>query len=100
VTGLDSDAPLPARTGSVGGIAIVTFDPDKVIEMERRHIREGEVRIVRQNEILERLESRGFPDLALRARALLGEFRDFVEFAKKRLVELERHYHHKLPGEH
>lgn len=66
----------------------MTFDPDDAIEMEQRHIREGEARIARQDAISKLLDSRGCPDAALLARELSNQFRHIVEFAHTRLVEL------------
>jgi hypothetical protein len=37
----------------------MTFNPDEAIEMERRHIREGEARVARQEKVVSRLDSRG-----------------------------------------
>jgi hypothetical protein len=65
---------------------------EDLIEMERRHIREGEARIARQEEIVSRLDaSWGHEsDHALTAHALLVTFREFVALAKHRLDDLER----------
>jgi hypothetical protein len=57
----------------------MTFHPDEAIEMERRHIREGEARIARQEEIVSGLDSRVGPESTLLARQLLVGFRDVVE---------------------
>jgi hypothetical protein len=62
----------------------------KLIEMERRHIREGEARVGRQEEIVSQLDLSGAHELVLTARALLVTFRDFVVSAKQHLEELER----------
>jgi hypothetical protein len=61
-----------------------------LIEMERRHIREGETRVARQEEIVIQLDSSGAPEHALTARALLVTFREFLAFAKQPLDDLER----------
>jgi hypothetical protein len=50
----------------------------KLIEMERRHIREGEARVARQEEIVSQLDLSGAHEHVLTARALLVTFRDFV----------------------
>ena len=60
------------------------------IEMERRHIREAEVWIARQEEIVVRLDLMGAYELALLAREPLDRFRKFVTFARDRLNYLER----------
>ena len=63
---------------------------EDMIEMERRHIREGEARIVRQETIAKHLGSHGRSDLATQARDLLTVYREIVAFAKERLTELEQ----------
>ena len=74
------------------------FHPDEAIEMERRHILEGEVRVAHQEEIVSRLESRdNSSESVLRSRELLAMFRDFIKTAKERLAQLERHYPDKPP---
>jgi hypothetical protein len=62
----------------------------KLIEMERRHIREGEARVARQEEIVSQLDLSGAHEHVLTARALLVTFREFVASAKQHLEELER----------
>jgi hypothetical protein len=64
----------------------MTFDPDEAIELERRHIPEGEAIILRQEAISRLLAMRGTPKAAAVARELSTEFRDIVEFARRRLV--------------
>ena len=64
------------------------------IEMERRHIREAEVWIARQEEVVARLDLMGADELALQAREPLVRFREFVSIARARLSYLEK----KLPG--
>jgi hypothetical protein len=73
----------------------MTFDPGEAIEMERRHIREGEARVARQEAIVRRLESGGSPEVAQGARELLASFREFLASAQKRVDDLERRY---FPG--
>ena len=67
------------------------------IEMERRHIREAEVWIARQEEIVVRLDLMGADELALLAREPLVRFRKFVAFARARLAYLERTRSGKAP---
>ena len=62
----------------------------KLIEMEHRHIREGEARVARQEEIVSQLDLSGAHEHVLTARVLLVTFRDFVVSAKQHLEELER----------
>jgi hypothetical protein len=67
-----------------------------LIEMERRHIREGEARIARQEEIVSQLESSAGHESenTLTAHALLVAFHKFLALAKQHLDNLER----KHPG--
>ncbi len=65
------------------------------IEMERRHIREAEVWIARQEEVVVRLDLMGADDLALQAREPLARFYEFVAIARARLAYLEK----KWPGD-
>ena len=60
------------------------------IEMERRHIREAEVWIARQEEIVVRLDLMGAYELALTAREPLVRLCEFLAFARERLDYLER----------
>ncbi len=77
----------------------MTFNADEAIELERRHIREGEARVARQEEIVNRLNLRGAFEAVLRARELLAEHGRFVEGAKERLADLQRRYpDNRLPG--
>jgi hypothetical protein len=48
----------------------------KLIEMERRHIRDGEARVARQEAIVRHFDSSGAPEYALMARALHVNFRN------------------------
>jgi hypothetical protein len=75
----------------------MTLDLDEAIEIERRHIREGEARIARQEVIARLFDSRCTPEAAAQARELMAEFREIVEVAKTRLVELEQRYRGKPP---
>jgi hypothetical protein len=65
--------------------------------MERRHIREAEVWIARQVEIVAQLDLMGADDFALKARELLVLFREFLTFARERLDYLERKLSSKPP---
>jgi hypothetical protein len=60
------------------------------IEMERRHIREAEACIARQEEVVVRLELMGAEELALKAREPLVRFHEFIAIARERLDYLER----------
>jgi hypothetical protein len=71
----------------------------KLIEMERRHIREGEARVAVQEEIVSHLNSSGGPESkhVLTARAVLVAFRKSLAFARQRLGDLEREQRDKTP---
>ena len=84
-------------TSSFSGAAM-TFNADEAIEMERRHIREGEARVTRQEEIVNRLNLRCAFEAVLRARELLAQHHRFVEDAKERLADLQRRYPAKPSG--
>ena len=60
------------------------------IEMERRHIREAEVWVARQEEAVVRLDLVGAYDLALHAREPLVGFHEFLAIARARLDYLEK----------
>ena len=60
------------------------------IEMERRHIREAQVWVARQEEAVVRLDLMGAYELALHAREPLVRFREFLTIARARLEYLER----------
>jgi len=60
------------------------------IEMERRHIREAEVWVARQEEAVVRLDLVGAYDLALHARETLVDFHEFLAIARARLDYLEK----------
>ena len=60
------------------------------IEMERRHIREAQVWVARQEEAVVRLDLLGAYDLALHAREPLVRFHEFLTIARARLDYLQR----------
>jgi hypothetical protein len=63
---------------------------ESLLEMERRHVREGEARVARQEEIVRYFDLGRNPEFALAARDLLVTFRAFLAFARERLDRLER----------
>lgn len=71
---------------------------EDLVEMERRHIREGEARVARQEEIVNGIGPGWDPDVAARARDLLALFRESVALSKDRLAALERERLGKPPG--
>ena len=64
--------------------------PENEIDMERRHIREAEAWIARQEEVVTQLDLLGADELALRAREPLVRFREFLSIARARLDYLEK----------
>jgi hypothetical protein len=68
----------------------VILPGESQIEMERRHILEGEARIARQEALIRKLDLSRNLDLVLSARELLEAFRESVAFAKERVSYLER----------
>ena len=65
------------------------------IEMERRHIREAEAWVARQEEVVVRLDLMCADELALQAREPLVRYHEFLAIARARLEYLEK----KWPGD-
>jgi hypothetical protein len=65
------------------------WSPKEAIAMERRHVLEGEKRVVRQLALVAKLDGRGNDQLAKRAVELLDLLRDILEFSRMRLQQLE-----------
>jgi hypothetical protein len=82
---------MATKPRDLSGLASLRED---LIEMERRHIREGEARIARQEEIVSQLDSSAGHESenTLTARAMLVTFRNFVALAKQHLDDLEREH--------
>ena len=57
--------------------------------MERRHVQEGEERVVRQLALVAKWDSKGNDELAKLAVELLDLMRDILEFSRMRLQQLE-----------
>ena len=55
------------------------------LEMARRHVAEGEERIARQELLISNLDRHGQTAMALRARDLLNQMRDFQRKAREHL---------------
>jgi hypothetical protein len=68
------------------------FSPKDTKTMERRHIREGEQRIARQETLLKKLMEEGGDHLVQQATQMLGLFRELQELSRERLQDLERRY--------
>jgi hypothetical protein len=56
------------------------------VDQTRRHVREGEVRVQRQIELLADLERDGHDEAARRARELLGTMTETLAAARRHLV--------------
>ena len=65
--------------------------------MERRHIREAEACIARQEEVVVRLDLMGAEELAQKAREPLARFHEFIAIARERLEYLEKLRDSKTP---
>jgi hypothetical protein len=59
------------------------------LEMERRHIREGTERITRQEAIIAKLGDGDCSDTMILAGELLAVMRSSLDFAKRRLRQIE-----------
>ena len=58
-------------------------------EMERRHIREGTERIIRQEAIIAKLGDGNRSDTAILAREILATMLSILDLAKRRLRQIE-----------
>jgi hypothetical protein len=68
------------------------------IAMERRHVLEGEKRVVRQLALVAKLDGGGNDQLAKGAVELLDLQRDILEFSKMRLQQLEDRFGKEPPS--
>jgi hypothetical protein len=59
------------------------------LEMERRHVREGEERITRQEAIIAKLDKDNHSNVAISGRELLEIMRSTLNLAKRRLRQIE-----------
>lgn len=66
--------------------------PESALEMERRHVRQGERLVAQQEAIVEQLGPLGDPLVVRRARELLATFRTTLALAQERLQSLERKF--------
>jgi hypothetical protein len=62
---------------------------ETLLEMERRHIREGTERIIRQEAIIAKLGDGNRSGTAILARELLAVLRSSLDLAKRRLRQIE-----------
>jgi hypothetical protein len=63
--------------------------PETLLEMGRRHIREGTERITRQEAIIAKLGDGNRSDTAILAREILATMRSSLNLAEQRLREIE-----------
>jgi hypothetical protein len=73
------------------------WSPDHAIAMERRHILEGEKRVVHQQALVDELIGRGLGHLMPSANEVLTILRDSLGLSRERLRDLENRYR-KAPG--
>ena len=64
--------------------------PETVLEMARRHVREGEERLARQMTIVQGLERNNHPEAAALGRKVLETIRSSLDLSKHHLRDLER----------
>ena len=62
---------------------------ETLLEMERRHIREGAERIIRQEAIIAKLGDGNCSDTAILAKEILTIMRSSLDLAKRRLRQIE-----------
>jgi len=67
------------------------------MDMERRHILEGELRVARQEALVEKLREQGRDQFVKRASQVLDVLRESLELSRERLRDLELRYH-STPG--
>jgi hypothetical protein len=68
------------------------WSPADAIAMERRHVREGEKRVARQETLVLQLIEKGHDQIVGRANEVLGLFSESLEVSRERLRDLERRY--------
>jgi hypothetical protein len=71
------------------GREMSVWSPKEAIAMERRHVLEGEKRVVKQLALVAKLDGSGNDQLAKDAVELLGLQRDILELSRMRLQQLE-----------
>jgi hypothetical protein len=81
----------PARTVRMdkGGTNQMDSRRETLLEMERRHVREGTKRITRQEAIISKLGDGNRSDTAILAKEILVTMRSSLDFAKRRLRQIE-----------
>jgi N-glycosylase/DNA lyase len=73
------------------------FSPEDAMDMEKRHILEGEQRVARQEALIEKLREQGRDQFVRRASQVLDVLRESLELSRERLRDLEHRYH-STPG--
>jgi len=68
------------------------WSPADAIAMERRHVREGEKRVARQETLVLQLIEKGHDQIVGRANEVLSLFSESLEVSRERLRDLERRY--------
>jgi hypothetical protein len=68
------------------------WSPKEAIAMERRHVREGEERVARQEILTGELIEKGHYRIALASIKLLKSLRRSLELSRERLWDLEDRY--------
>jgi hypothetical protein len=74
------------------------FSPEDAMDMEKRHILEGEQRVARQEALVEKLREQGRDRFVQRANQLLTLLRESLELSRERLRHLEHRYHNAPSG--
>ena len=64
--------------------------PEDPIEMERRHVRQGEELVAKQIALVEGLDPSTIPEVRQQAMKVLAALRDSLQIANDRLAYLER----------
>ena len=67
----------------------MTAQPETALQMARRHVREGEERLARQETTIANLERGNRPRSAILARGVLATMRTSLDLMKRHLHEIE-----------
>jgi hypothetical protein len=68
------------------------WSPESAIDMEERHIAEGEVRVARQEALVAKLIEKGLDECLILAEDLLSLLHESVELSRERLLYLRNLY--------
>lgn len=83
--------------GTKYGVAFMIESPQNAVEIERRHVREAEKLVERQEAILRQLRLRRDRRLAELAQEVLAGLHESLAIAKARLARLEQERSAKRP---